>query len=340
MRRAVVALLLCTGIGVATAGAGEPSACLPKPPVPLTVRIGGSAPLRALLVGGSSPTLQVIDARSGALLWAAGAAAPAQQRFAAMTAPFGGSLVALDTDGDRLDDRLYAGDRDGRLWRFDLHNGAAADAWASGGVFADFSNSAGRGFLAPPDVALMSAPGTAPWFSIALGTAAPGSPDANNRFYVLRDATPFEAWTDSQYRDWQPLRESDLLQVTDLNNHAADAAGAGWFIELGSGDVLSASLTTAGTTVFAIAGSTAGCSAAFSVETLNLAQRRPVADPTGNWRRAMDANLPIDTGLSLAVDQSDAQPTTARCLFGDTHIAACDVDLRPHRTWWLREDAE
>ena len=339
MKRQTVALLLCAAIG-SHAHAGEPSGCLPEPPVPLTVRIGASAALQALLIGGASPTLQVIDAGSGALLWSAGSTPKSLQTFTAMTAPFGGSLIALDTDQDGLDDRLYAGDLDGRLWRFDLHNGASAKAWASGGVFADFSNGAGRGFLAPPDVVLTKAPAAEPWFSIALGTAAPGHPDANNRFYVLRDATPFAAWTDAQYRNWRPLHESDLLQVTDLKDHSTDPTRAGWFIELGSGDVLSASLTVGGTTVFAVASSSASCSSAFSVGTLNLAERRPVADQSGEWRKALAGNMPIDTAIALSVDETDTKASTAHCVFGDTQIAGCDVDLRPHRTWWLREDAE
>ncbi len=70
------------------------------------------------------------------------------------------------------------------------------------------------GFRAPPDVSLAAPAGVAPWFDIALGTAAPGHVAANNRLYLLRDHAPFDAWTDAQYRDWQPLREADLLQVT------------------------------------------------------------------------------------------------------------------------------
>lgn len=338
MKRGALTLLLCACVGVASAG--ELVSCLPLLPVPLTVRIGTTAPVRALLIGGTAPPLQVVDARSGALLWSAGATAPAMQRFAAMTAPFAGSLIALDTDHDGLDDRLYAGDRAGRLWRFDLHNGASADAWASGGVLADFSNQAGREFLAPPDVALMTAPGAEPWFSIALGTAAPGHPDTHNRFYVLRDATPLEAWSDARYRDWSPLREGDLLEVTAGTQPANDSGQAGWFIVLDSGDVLAAALTVAGHTVFAIAAATAGCRSAFSIATLDLAQRLPVPDTKGKWSTALAGDLAIDTSFTLVVDQADAQPATARCLFGAAHVAGCDVDLRPHRTWWLREDAE
>jgi hypothetical protein len=338
MKRVVLALLLawCTGI----AGAAELTSCLPLLPVALTVRIGDTAPVQALLSGGSAPALQVVDAHSGALLWSADAGSPAVQRFADMSAPFANSLIALDTDRDGLADRLYAGDLAGRLWRFDLHNGATADAWASGGVFADFSNAAGRGFLAPPDVVLMNPPGALPWFSIALGTAAPGHAGADNRLYVLRDAAPFDAWSDSQYRDWRPLQESDLARSTNTNQPADDALPAGWFIALGSGDVLTAAVTVAGRTTFAIADSLAGCRSAFSIATLDLTQRRPLPDANGDWRTTLAGDLTIDTAFALAVDSTDTQTTSARCLFGESHVAACDVDMRPRRTWWRREDAE
>ncbi len=118
--------------------------------------------------------------------------------------------------------------------------------WASGGVFADFSNNAGRGFVAPPDVSLAAPPRAAPWLNIALGTAAPGYPAANNRFYVLRDYTPFAARTDAQYRDWQPLHETDLLRVATAGLPPQEEVVAGWFIELGTGEVITAAVTVAG----------------------------------------------------------------------------------------------
>ena len=332
----VALLFVCAGV----AAGAELSDCLPDLPVALTVRIGAAAPVHALLRGGDAPALQVIDAQSGAPLWSAGAAAPVTQRFAAMSAPFAGSLIALDTDGDGLDDRLYAGDLAGRLWRFDLHNGAPAGTWASGGVFADFSNDAGRMFLAPPDVALMSPPGAAPWFSIALGTAAPGRADADNRFYVLRDTTPFASWSDAQYHDWQPLHESDLARVAGTSAAADGGSGPGWFVALGGGDVLGAALTASGRTVFAIADSLTGCRSAFSLATLDLAQRRLVSDASGAWRAAVAGELPLGTSFALIADTGGVPAGTARCQFGDVHVADCDVDLRPHRTWWRREDAE
>ena len=319
--------------------------CTPARPLLLNVRIGDATPAqRVLLIGADAPALRIVDVQTGATLWSAGAAAPATQRFAAMTAPFTGSLAALDTDNDGLHDRLYAGDLAGRLWRFDLHNGAPPAAWASGGVYADFSNSAGRGFIAPPDVSLAATPHAAPWLNIALGTAAPGRVAANNRFYVLRDYTPFVAWSDAQYRDWQPLQEADLLRVATAAAPPRDEIVAGWFIELGNGDVITAAVTVAGQTTIAIAESAAGpvtgCRSAFSVATLQTDNGRPQLDASGNWRRLLPGQLASDAVFTFVMDAAGADPARARCTLGDALIAGCDVDTRPRRTWWRRGNAE
>jgi hypothetical protein len=326
----------------ADAQAAAPIDCLATAPLPMQVRIDDTPPRQVLLSGGGIPALQVVDAQTGDTLWSAGTTAASQQ-FAAMTAPFTGSFVALDIDHDGLHDRLYAGDLDGRLWRFDLHHGAAAEAWASGGIFADFSNDAGRSFLAPPDVSLATAPGASPWFHIAIGTAAPGNVEANNRFYVLRDYAPFEPWTAQQYRDWPPLREADLLQVA-ASQPAEAPIQAGWFVEVGHGDILSAAITVAGRTVFAIADSPpnmiTGCRSAFSIATAELTPGRLRLRANGEWRRPLDGDLLLDSAFTLAMAASGSSMALAECIFGTAPVAECDVDLRPHRTWWRREDAE
>jgi len=336
----LLCLLLCWPL---TALAAAPSDCLSAAPVPMLVQIGATAPRPVLLIGGSAPAVRIIDRDSGEVLWAAGSSTPATQRFAAMTAAFAGGFIALDTDMDGLQDRIYGGDMDGRLWRFDLANGAPADAWVSGGIFADFSNDAGRGFLAPPDVSLAAAPGMAPWFHIAIGTASPGRSAASNRFYVLRDPAPFESWTDQQYSDWQPLHEDELLRVDGAGEPAAGQIESGWYLELNHGDVLSAALTVGGRTVFAVSETSidqaVGCRSAFSTATLALAAGRIERDASNIWRHRLDGDMALSSAFTL-LTASDQQTPRALCSFGDAHVADCDVDLGPHRTWWRREDAE
>lgn len=331
-------LLLAWPAGYAQAAA--PIDCLAVAPLTMVVQIGATT--RQVLLLGGGAQLRIQDAVSGELLWSAGSTGAVTQHFDSMTAPFAGSLAALDTDHDGLHDRLYAGDLDGRLWRFDLHNGAAASSWTTGGVFADFSNDEGRGFLAPPDVSLASAPGTSPWLHIAIGTAAPGRLGANNRFYVLRDHAPFEAWSNQQYLDWQPLHEGDLLQVDSAAQPTSEEIQAGWYVELGQGDVVSAALTVAGRTVLAIADSVldvTGCRSAFSIATLELSAGRVRLDAQGNWRRPLDGMLALGSTFALAMGTNPGE-TNAVCAFDAARVAECDVDLRPRRTWWRREDAE
>jgi hypothetical protein len=339
MKRLVWLLLLWPR---ADAPAATPADCFAVAPLPLLVQVGTAGPRQVLLIGGIAPAMRIVDAQTGATLWSAGTSASVSQRFTAMSAAFAGGFAALDTDHDGLHDRLYAGDLAGRIWRFDLHNGSAAQSWASGGIFADFSNDAGRGFLAPPDVSLATAPGQAPWFHIAIGTAAPGRVEANNRFYVLRDFAPFEPWTDQQYRDWQPVGESDLLRIDTATETVPAAIQAGWFIELGQGDVLSAALTVAGRAVFAISETStmpaAGCRSAFTVATVLLSVGQ-VQRHIDGWRRPLDGDMPLGTQFTLASD-ADPAATRALCSFGAAHLAECDVDLSAHRSWWRREDAE
>ena len=118
-----------------------------------------------------------------------------------MTAAFGNSLTVIDLDGDGIHDRLYAGDRIGRLWRFDLDAAAPAQHWASGAVFANLGTPGiARGFIAAPDVALVTNANNESWLSIAMGTATMGTGAPSNRFYVLRDSAVFEQWSSERYR--------------------------------------------------------------------------------------------------------------------------------------------
>lgn len=334
MKQLLPFLLLCPAPGFAAV----PATCLDTAPVPLLVRVGAAPPTPAQLIGGTDPAMRIVDAGNGALLWSASASG-ALQGFDAMDAAFSGSFIALDLDHDGLHDRLYAGDLAGRLWRFDLHHGAAPGSWASGGVLADFSNTAGRGFVAAPDVSLGSAPGSAPWFNIAIGTAAPGIAGARNRFYVMRDNAPFEVWSDQQYLDWQPLTENELQQV-DPARPGPVQNEAGWFLVLDQGEVLTASLTVSGRTLFAISDPSAdaalGCRSAFDLVTV-MPVTGAILNSGDQWRRPLGGDLPVASAFTLTTLEAEAR---ALCAFGTVALPECDVDLGQHRTWWRRGDAE
>lgn len=321
--------------------------CLPQVAVPLTVRIGGSAPTAALLEGGFETPLMLLELATKRLLWSAGHASTAMQVFPGMQAGFTGSLAAIDLDGDGLHDRVYAGDMAARLWRFDLHHGQIAAQWATGGVFADFSNAEGRGFLAAPDISLAAPPHAPPWLNLAIGTAAPGNPAANNRFYALRDHAVHESWTGAQYEQWQAWREEDLTLVNGTVGDASsvptalDPASPGWYVELGSGHVITPTITVNDRAVLAIAEAmpraSGSCEIFARVASLDLpgASILPAAPPgTGSTHLAH----PIPADSAFTVGQS--QEGTAPCTLGGHRIAGCDVDTRPRKTWWRRTDAE
>ena len=78
----------------------------------------------AQLVGGVTPGLRIIDGVSGRLIWSGAETGDTTQRFVDMTEGFNSSLAAVDITGDGYQDRIYAGDIRGRLWRFDLDTSA------------------------------------------------------------------------------------------------------------------------------------------------------------------------------------------------------------------------
>lgn len=336
---ALGALALCSATNLRCAELSLP-ACMAGLPAAIVVRIGPeAAPRRAWLRGGISPPLEVIDAETSLPLWSAAAWPPASQRFDALRAQFAGSLLPLDLDGDGLHDRIYAGDLAGRLWRFDLHHGQPASQWATGGVFADLSSGALRGFVAAPDVSL-SAHTDAPGFYIALGTARLGPAPVDNRFYVLRDRFAYASWIQSQYDHWRPLRESDLARLPRLGATLDSPAPNGYFIEVPGGDILSPALTVSGHATLAIADGASlgpGCRIAVTVSSISLETGGESGMPAAPGERGSRVTVSAIAGEAFALRREGSR---AQCLLGETRIASCDVDLSPRRIWWRREDAD
>lgn len=328
---------------------GEPvpaaeSRCLPMVTVPLQVRIDPGAPVAALLQGGLELPLTLVDAASGRLLWSAGDASVATQGFPAMQAGFAGSLAAIDLDGDGVQDRLYAGDLAGRVWRFDVQHGAGAAAWLTGGLVADFSNDEGRLFIAAPDLSLSAPADAPPRLTLALGTAAPGNAAASNRFYVLYDRDVQENRTQEQYDELSPVTEADLQQVRATIDETSAASGLdegpGWYVELGSGHVVTPSLTLQHRTVLALAPSIpreGSCEIFARIVTLDLEAGRIVVDDSADAR--WQVPLRATVRLSDAIQLQRVDETLTACSLGGQSIPGCALDTRPRRTWWRRADA-
>jgi len=342
MKLSRLPVLACLCACVSVDAIALPS-CLPGHAVPIVVSLGADArPKLALLRGGASPRISLVERETGRVLWTASDVPPATQQFAAMHAGFAGSFTVIDLDGDGVHDRLYAGDLAGRLWRFDLHQAVAPQDWASGGIWADFSTAAGRGFLAPPDVSLSALPGQMPRLNIAAGTARTTDSAVANRFYVLRDQQPFEVWSDADYRKWQPLRETDLLAIGKPGDEAAAAIDHGYYFDLGTADVMAPSLTVSGraTLALSIAAPDGNCQVAVTTASFDIDTAAPSithSTPSGNEQAGSGpVVLPAGSGLELKLNDAGQ----ALCMLGNTHVAACDVDTTPVQIYWRREDAD
>jgi hypothetical protein len=177
-----------------------------------------------------------------------------------------------------------------------------------------------------------------------VGTARVGTGFFDNRFYVIRDRAPFGVWSAADYARWRPLHEGDLVQMARLGDPLSAHAPNGYFFSVGAGDVLSPSLTISGRATLAmgaLAGNAANCQVAVTVAAIEIATAREHTAPAAGTGNASGP-------LRLAVTTTAGDPFTLKvdgrgqavCSLGSTHVAACDVNLAPQRTWWRREDAD
>jgi hypothetical protein len=349
--------LLILGIAWCAALPAAAPTCRPSTPVPLRVRFAGEAPRQALIQSIWPTGLRLIDPVTGALLWSAGPDASSTQQISAMDASFGSSLTAIDLNADGVHDRLYAGDRAGRLWRLDLRASARPAQWMQASVLADLrAPGVGRGFIAAPDVTLLTA-GRTSWLNIAIGTANTGPPRNDHRFYVLRDGSASAPST--------PMTEADLAALSAPAGAIELAPGAapartlhGYYLPLGSAQVLAQSLTLDGKTWFTAVENAGSFSTACATDELSTA---PVPLSVTVLRAADGAVLAAEVaahtpgappvllrqplGMWPAMAGVELAPVADQngriaCVVGTQPLPGCFLDTRPRRTWWRREDAD
>lgn len=160
----------------------------------------------------------IVDATNGALLWKAikGTSLGYDSSRKAYTHPnmvdsFPAGVSAIDTDGDKLLDRIYAADTGGVVWRIDLaglfdHDNSAStpdilvndepSVWTAtrllsvGRHVAGFNTIADdRRFFARPDV-VQSRDDVGPFDGILIGSGDredPNGTDVDNHFYLVKD---------------------------------------------------------------------------------------------------------------------------------------------------------
>jgi type IV pilus assembly protein PilY1 len=194
----------------------------------------------------------MVDAVSGARLWFAGGTGVGAPNLSLTAAPhrmnnsIPGDIVVLDTNSDGFADRMYAGDMGGRVWRFDIINGQSAASLVTGGVIAtvgaaDLGASPPltevRRFYSAPDVALVRNR-SGSFYAIAIGSGYRGHPlntTIRDRFYLIKDKTPFAARTQAQANAVTPIIDSGLVNVTDNLAATVPATADGWKLDLRDG---------------------------------------------------------------------------------------------------------
>ena len=189
--------------------------------------------------------IYMVDALTGQRLWWAGYDDPAlpstpNLTFNTMTNSIAADVRVIDVDRNGLADRMYAADMGGRLWRFDINNGAAAgQPLVSGAMMAEFqkttasdvpsTEAVNRRFFNEPDAALIVPTGKPSFMSVSIGSGNRSHPlnkVTQDRFYMVRDPNPLAK--PAAYPTQWPLQEDDMYDVDRrdrLQFHATNGVG-------------------------------------------------------------------------------------------------------------------
>lgn len=208
--------------------------------------------------------IYMVDALSGNLLWYAGGPGGTDTpnlgpsdgaALSRMNNSIPAGIRVIDLDGDTFADRMYAADTGGRVWRFDITFDADlgtigvqtpdADDLVTGGVIASLGNAdatthpieSTRRFYHTPNVALVRRRGSEGYFAISLGSGWRGHPldeRIRDRFYSLRDYSPFNAISQADYNTRSVIGDGDLVDITNIIDPppTIGAGAAGWRLEL------------------------------------------------------------------------------------------------------------
>jgi type IV pilus assembly protein PilY1 len=200
--------------------------------------------------------IYIVDAITGALIWRAGPTADtgAQLNLPTMLSAITGDIRSFDLTGDGFDDRMYASDLGGRIWRFDIASGEEPADLVKGGVFATLGvgdsggtpPSGNRKFFYAPDPALIRYDGKS-WINIAIGSGDRERPvtetTVSNRFFSLRDYNIFTPIASDKYlsscaAETVPCHEiitasdSRMSDATSTLTPTLASNTVGWFLTL------------------------------------------------------------------------------------------------------------
>ncbi len=205
--------------------------------------------------------VMVIDATDGTMIWQAGPSGAADLTVSDMKYSMAADMMVFDRDGDGLNDRIYAADTGGNIWRLDIDSADPNDwtvtklaALGGGGVNP-------RKFLYAPDVVLASPSDGQSYDALLIGSGDrehPFDETVVNRFYMIKDFNTGKVVA----ADFTTITEPDLYDTTsnviqEGSNAQIDAAKAaldaakGWYITLGTGEkIVGRAVTLSGSVFF------------------------------------------------------------------------------------------
>jgi type IV pilus assembly protein PilY1 len=150
-----------------------------------------------------------------------------------MTYCFPSDITKLDVNGDGKIDRLYVGDANARMWRFDIGNTDGKASWTGKIIFqSNPGATAQRKIFYPPDVTFETSDGV-DYEMLFFGTGDREAPKITtniDRLYAVKDKNTGTI-----------LKETDLVDVTDFYSLTQEEQTAliddiktksGWFLKL------------------------------------------------------------------------------------------------------------
>jgi len=184
--------------------------------------------------------VHILDLKSGAELWRAGADSLASLQLTGMTRSIPNTVRVIDLSGDGLVDRMYASDMGGQIWRFDVFNGQDPSNLVAGGVIAQLgaeglgtvTEADTRRFYNAPDVSLVTDNRQQRrYISVSIGSgyrAHPFDLTASDRFFSVRDPDVFSQLDQNAYDNYTVITDSDLVEVSGQTQTIITSDDSGW----------------------------------------------------------------------------------------------------------------
>jgi type IV pilus assembly protein PilY1 len=173
--------------------------------------------------------IYVVDVLDGSLVWSY-----THEEDDSMTYSIPSDITQLDVNGDGKIDRLYVGDTNARMWRFDIGNTDGKASWTGRIIFqSNPGASEKRKMFYPPDVTFETSDGV-DYEMLFFGTGDREAPKITtniDRLYAVKDKNSETI-----------LKEIDLVNVTNYYSLSEDDQAAmlndiktmsGWYIMLG-----------------------------------------------------------------------------------------------------------